>query len=165
MWLFTRGILANSPHRNPPRLGGTPRLGILATLHLSQISEFALVICSLGMGFGHIDPRLWCRPKLRVGGPARIQNPGGWTYPKSSKKKIEKKRTRIYQNAKVCVCVFFLLLHGLSGRTHGWGIGFLLMMIDCLGRLGCFYKPRPGAAAIRAQDASTLEIIIWVCRR
>lgn len=36
-------------------LGGTPRLGILATLNLSQISEFALVICSLGMGYGHID--------------------------------------------------------------------------------------------------------------
>ena len=39
-----------------PRLGGTPRLGILATLNLSQISEFALVICSLGMGYGHIEP-------------------------------------------------------------------------------------------------------------
>eukprot|EP00435_Cladocopium_sp_Y103_P041095 s32_g11.t1 len=39
-------------------LGGTPRLGILATLNLSQISEFALVICSLGMGYGHIDPWL-----------------------------------------------------------------------------------------------------------
>lgn len=36
-------------------LGGTPRLGILATLNLSQISEFALVICSLGMNYGHID--------------------------------------------------------------------------------------------------------------
>jgi len=36
-------------------LGGTARLGILATLNLSQISEFALVICSLGINKGHID--------------------------------------------------------------------------------------------------------------
>eukprot|EP00435_Cladocopium_sp_Y103_P014008 s638_g3.t1 len=36
-------------------LGGSARLGILATLNLSQISEFALVICSLGMSYGHID--------------------------------------------------------------------------------------------------------------
>mmetsp|Transcript_19163 Transcript_19163/g.43405 ORF Transcript_19163/g.43405 Transcript_19163/m.43405 type:complete len:519 (+) Transcript_19163:161-1717(+) len=36
-------------------LGGTARLGILATLNLSQISEFALVICSLGITKGHID--------------------------------------------------------------------------------------------------------------
>ncbi|CAK9073335.1 Glutathione-regulated potassium-efflux system protein KefC (K(+)/H(+) antiporter), partial [Durusdinium trenchii] len=36
-------------------LGGSARLGILATINLSQISEFALVICSLGMSYGHID--------------------------------------------------------------------------------------------------------------
>eukprot|EP00440_Ansanella_granifera_P023709 gb/GFBE01025751.1/.p1 GENE.gb/GFBE01025751.1/~~gb/GFBE01025751.1/.p1 ORF type:complete len:801 (+),score=204.52 gb/GFBE01025751.1/:1-2403(+) len=36
-------------------LGGGPRLGALATINLSQISEFALVICSLGMSYGHID--------------------------------------------------------------------------------------------------------------
>jgi len=35
-------------------LGGGPKLGALATINLSQISEFALVICSLGIGFGHI---------------------------------------------------------------------------------------------------------------
>eukprot|EP00931_Biecheleriopsis_adriatica_P049456 TRINITY_DN28610_c0_g1_i1.p1 TRINITY_DN28610_c0_g1~~TRINITY_DN28610_c0_g1_i1.p1 ORF type:complete len:904 (+),score=166.38 TRINITY_DN28610_c0_g1_i1:139-2850(+) len=35
-------------------LGGGPRLGALATINLSQISEFALVICSLGMHFDHI---------------------------------------------------------------------------------------------------------------
>merc|ERR1719401_2482149 len=36
-------------------LGGGTKLGAMATINLSQISEFALVICSLGMGFGHID--------------------------------------------------------------------------------------------------------------
>eukprot|EP00913_Durusdinium_trenchii_P000828 g772.t1 len=39
-------------------LGGSARLGILATINLSQISEFALVICSLGAFdelYGHID--------------------------------------------------------------------------------------------------------------
>jgi len=34
--------------------GGGTRLGALATINLSQISEFALVICSLGMKFDHI---------------------------------------------------------------------------------------------------------------
>eukprot|EP00932_Pfiesteria_piscicida_P003253 SRR837773.13166.p1 GENE.SRR837773.13166~~SRR837773.13166.p1 ORF type:complete len:323 (+),score=95.23 SRR837773.13166:88-969(+) len=36
-------------------LGGGAELGAMATLNLSQVSEFALVICSLGMGFGHIN--------------------------------------------------------------------------------------------------------------
>jgi len=39
-------------------LGGTERgeqLGALATINLSQISEFALVICMLGTGYGHIE--------------------------------------------------------------------------------------------------------------
>jgi len=31
------------------------RLAALATINLSQVSEFALVICSLGMSFGHIN--------------------------------------------------------------------------------------------------------------
>mmetsp|Transcript_37931 Transcript_37931/g.68558 ORF Transcript_37931/g.68558 Transcript_37931/m.68558 type:complete len:866 (-) Transcript_37931:205-2802(-) len=34
--------------------GGGPRLGALATINLSQISEFALVICSLGMKYEHV---------------------------------------------------------------------------------------------------------------
>lgn len=34
--------------------GGT-KLAAMATINLSQISEFALVICSLGMNFGHVD--------------------------------------------------------------------------------------------------------------
>jgi len=36
-------------------LGGGQRLAALSTINLSQISEFALVICSLGMNYGHID--------------------------------------------------------------------------------------------------------------
>merc|ERR1719440_1961572 len=35
-------------------LGGGPRLGAVATINLSEVSEFALVICSLGMRF---EPR------------------------------------------------------------------------------------------------------------
>lgn len=34
---------------------GVAGLGALSTINLSQISEFALVICSLGMSFGHIN--------------------------------------------------------------------------------------------------------------
>eukprot|EP00443_Scrippsiella_acuminata_P048474 CAMPEP_0115264392 /NCGR_PEP_ID=MMETSP0270-20121206/50405_1 /TAXON_ID=71861 /ORGANISM="Scrippsiella trochoidea, Strain CCMP3099" /LENGTH=781 /DNA_ID=CAMNT_0002680409 /DNA_START=152 /DNA_END=2497 /DNA_ORIENTATION=- len=36
-------------------LGGGSRLAAVSTINLSQISEFALVICSLGMSYGHID--------------------------------------------------------------------------------------------------------------
>jgi len=36
-------------------VGGGGRLGALASINLSQLSEFALVICSLGMKAGHID--------------------------------------------------------------------------------------------------------------
>jgi len=36
-------------------LGGGSRLGALSTINLSQISEFALVICSIGMTYGHVD--------------------------------------------------------------------------------------------------------------
>ncbi|CAK0881758.1 unnamed protein product [Prorocentrum cordatum] len=36
-------------------LGGRGNLAGVATINLSQISEFALVICSLGMQFGHIQ--------------------------------------------------------------------------------------------------------------
>mmetsp|Transcript_77180 Transcript_77180/g.194085 ORF Transcript_77180/g.194085 Transcript_77180/m.194085 type:complete len:369 (+) Transcript_77180:2-1108(+) len=36
-------------------LGGGERLGAVSTINLSQISEFALVICSLGMTHGHVD--------------------------------------------------------------------------------------------------------------
>jgi len=36
-------------------MGGGARLGAVSTINLSQISEFALVICSLGMSFGHIN--------------------------------------------------------------------------------------------------------------
>mmetsp|Transcript_20797 Transcript_20797/g.44416 ORF Transcript_20797/g.44416 Transcript_20797/m.44416 type:complete len:772 (+) Transcript_20797:74-2389(+) len=36
-------------------IGGGKRLAALSTINLSQVSEFALVICSLGMSFGHID--------------------------------------------------------------------------------------------------------------
>jgi len=35
-------------------LGGGTELGGVATINLSEISEFALVICSLGISFGHI---------------------------------------------------------------------------------------------------------------
>jgi len=35
-------------------LGGSSRLAAVSTINLSQISEFALVICSLGMSYGHI---------------------------------------------------------------------------------------------------------------
>jgi len=35
--------------------GGGNRLAVIATLNLSEISEFALVICSLGMGFEHVE--------------------------------------------------------------------------------------------------------------
>jgi Kef-type K+ transport system membrane component KefB len=35
-------------------LGGGAQLGAIATINLSQISEFALVICSLGMPLGHV---------------------------------------------------------------------------------------------------------------
>ncbi|CAE8650932.1 unnamed protein product, partial [Polarella glacialis] len=36
-------------------LGGDVRVAALATINLSQISEFALVICSLGIKYKHID--------------------------------------------------------------------------------------------------------------
>jgi len=36
-------------------LGGRDSLAGVATINLSQISEFALVICSLGMNYGHIE--------------------------------------------------------------------------------------------------------------
>jgi len=36
-------------------LGGGGRLATVSTINLSQISEFALVICSLGMGYGDVD--------------------------------------------------------------------------------------------------------------
>merc|ERR1712154_374251 len=36
-------------------LGGGKRLATVSTINLSQISEFALVICSLGMPLGHVD--------------------------------------------------------------------------------------------------------------
>jgi Kef-type K+ transport system membrane component KefB len=36
-------------------LGGRDSLAGVATINLSQVSEFALVICSLGMQFGHIE--------------------------------------------------------------------------------------------------------------
>eukprot|EP00928_Gymnodinium_smaydae_P021721 TRINITY_DN18507_c0_g1_i1.p1 TRINITY_DN18507_c0_g1~~TRINITY_DN18507_c0_g1_i1.p1 ORF type:complete len:772 (+),score=154.65 TRINITY_DN18507_c0_g1_i1:72-2387(+) len=36
-------------------LGGGAQLGAMATINLSQVSEFALVICSLGQGFGHVE--------------------------------------------------------------------------------------------------------------
>merc|ERR1719282_386745 len=36
-------------------LGGGKGLSSVATINLSQISEFALVICSLGMNYKHID--------------------------------------------------------------------------------------------------------------
>lgn len=40
-------------------VGGEPRLGALATINLSQIGEFAIVICSMGIfeggGFGHVE--------------------------------------------------------------------------------------------------------------
>lgn len=35
--------------------GGGTQLGAISTINLSQVSEFALVICTLGMGFGHIN--------------------------------------------------------------------------------------------------------------
>jgi len=36
-------------------VGGETRLAGISTINLSQISEFALVITSLGLGFGHVD--------------------------------------------------------------------------------------------------------------
>mmetsp|Transcript_137204 Transcript_137204/g.273831 ORF Transcript_137204/g.273831 Transcript_137204/m.273831 type:complete len:735 (-) Transcript_137204:239-2443(-) len=36
-------------------LRGPAMLATLATLNLSQVSEFALVICSLGLGYGHVQ--------------------------------------------------------------------------------------------------------------
>jgi Kef-type K+ transport system membrane component KefB/Trk K+ transport system NAD-binding subunit len=36
--------------------GGGTKLAALATINLSQISEFALVICSLGISFEHVEP-------------------------------------------------------------------------------------------------------------
>merc|ERR1712048_494942 len=36
-------------------LGGGSRLATVATINLSQISEFALAICSLGISFGHVE--------------------------------------------------------------------------------------------------------------
>jgi len=36
-------------------MGGGNRLAAVSTINLSQISEFALVICSLGMSYNHID--------------------------------------------------------------------------------------------------------------
>merc|ERR1719464_2407570 len=35
-------------------LGGSKRLGAISTINLSQISEFALVICSIGMTYNHV---------------------------------------------------------------------------------------------------------------
>jgi len=35
--------------------GGAKRMACVATINLSQISEFALVICSLGMKYGHVE--------------------------------------------------------------------------------------------------------------
>merc|ERR1719478_2112121 len=35
--------------------GGAKRLACVATINLSQISEFALVICSLGQKYGHVE--------------------------------------------------------------------------------------------------------------
>ena len=35
--------------------GGPFRLAAVSTINLSQISEFGLVICSLGVGFDHVD--------------------------------------------------------------------------------------------------------------
>merc|ERR1712048_291505 len=36
-------------------LGGGKRLATVSTINLSEISEFALVICSLGVSLGHVD--------------------------------------------------------------------------------------------------------------
>jgi len=36
-------------------LGGDTRLAAVATINLSEVSEFALVICSLGMTYGHVE--------------------------------------------------------------------------------------------------------------
>lgn len=36
-------------------LGGGGYLATMATVNLSQVSEFALVICTLGMGYGHVE--------------------------------------------------------------------------------------------------------------
>ena len=38
--------------------GSGRRTGFIASLNLSQISEFSLVVASLGVGFGHIDQRM-----------------------------------------------------------------------------------------------------------
>mmetsp|Transcript_64619 Transcript_64619/g.140684 ORF Transcript_64619/g.140684 Transcript_64619/m.140684 type:complete len:813 (+) Transcript_64619:60-2498(+) len=35
-------------------LGGKPKLAVVSTINLSEISEFALVICSLGEAYGHV---------------------------------------------------------------------------------------------------------------
>lgn len=37
-------------------LGGGGRLATVSTINLGQVSEFALVICSLGVDFGHVEP-------------------------------------------------------------------------------------------------------------
>jgi len=38
--------------------GSGRRTGFIASLNLSQISEFSLVVAALGVGFGHIDQRM-----------------------------------------------------------------------------------------------------------
>jgi Trk K+ transport system NAD-binding subunit len=39
-------------------LGSGTRVSIIPAINLSQISEFSLVICTLGVGLGHVDQRL-----------------------------------------------------------------------------------------------------------
>ena len=39
-------------------LGSGTRVSLIPAINLSQISEFSLVICSLGVGLGHIDQRV-----------------------------------------------------------------------------------------------------------
>jgi len=60
--------------------GGGSKLGCLATLNLSQISEFALVICTLGIGFDppHVDSDtltilIWCFSLLAIQSSFLIQ--------------------------------------------------------------------------------------------
>jgi Kef-type K+ transport system membrane component KefB/Trk K+ transport system NAD-binding subunit len=39
-------------------LGSGTRVSVIPAINLSQISEFSLVICTLGVGLGHVDQRL-----------------------------------------------------------------------------------------------------------
>ena len=143
-----------------PRLGGTPRLGILATLNLSQISEFALVICSLGMGYGHIDP--WRLVKLTIQGsrgwPADSPRTGSGPIPTLQHTKNEnrmQRRTRMQASITVFFASSLYYMEELMmGLDVGWWPGSLINHVE-------WGRPNFGPGH-RAQDASTLEIIIWV---